>query len=233
MQIVILCGGLATRLGEISKNTPKSMIKIDGKPFLEYQIEELKKQNVTDIILCVGHLSEKIIKYFGNGEKFGVQIQYSHDGEKPLGPIGALKKAEPLIDKIFFTLYGDSYVFVNYKKIYENFQNQKELAGMIVYENFDKYDKSNIIIRDNKIIQYAGKKTWNMKYIDYGVSIFKKKTLEIIPKNKIFTTKNLYTKLVEQKQLLAYEIDKRFYHIGNPEALSEFTKYIQKQQISV
>jgi len=66
MQIAILCGGLATRLGKLSKDTPKSMIKIDDKPFLEHQIEQLKKNDVNDIVLCVGHLSEKIEKYFEN-----------------------------------------------------------------------------------------------------------------------------------------------------------------------
>ena len=80
MQIVILCGGLATRLGNITKHTPKSMIEINGKPFLEYKIEQLKRQSVRNIVLCVGHLSEKIVEYFGNGKNFGVNIRYSNDG---------------------------------------------------------------------------------------------------------------------------------------------------------
>ena len=94
MQIVIFCGGLATRLGSLAKNIPKSMIDFNGKPFLEYQINNVKKQGIKDIVLCVGHLSKKIEEYFGNGSKLDVNIQYSYDGEKPLGPIGALKKAE-------------------------------------------------------------------------------------------------------------------------------------------
>ena len=63
--MVILCGGLATRLGDLAKNIPKSMIEIEGKPFLEHQIENLKKHSIKDIILCTGHLSEKIEEYFG------------------------------------------------------------------------------------------------------------------------------------------------------------------------
>ena len=94
MQMVILCGGLATRLGSIAKDVPKSMIKIKNKPFLEYQIDNLKKHSIKDIVLCVGHLSEQIENYFGNGKKFGVSIKYSYDKDKPLGPIGALKNAE-------------------------------------------------------------------------------------------------------------------------------------------
>jgi NDP-sugar pyrophosphorylase family protein len=230
MQMVILCGGLATRLGDIAKNTPKSMIDIQGKPFLEHQIEQLKKHQVKDIVLCVDYLSEKIETYFGNGKKFDVNIQYSHDGDKPLGPIGALKKAEPFLNDVFFTMYGDSYVFVDYKKAYNQFIKQDKLAMMIAYQNYDKYDKSNLVIKNGKMIQYGGKKTKDMNYIDYGVSIFRKNILEQIPSNTFFSTKDLYTNLVEKEQLLAFEVSKRFYHIGNPESLEELRKYIETKK---
>ena len=82
--MVILCGGLATRLGDLAKNVPKSMLTIEGKPFLEYQIENLKKHSIKDIVLCVGHLSEKIEDYLGikadvryePGRKFDIQEVY-------------------------------------------------------------------------------------------------------------------------------------------------------------
>ena len=72
MQLVILCGGLATRLGSLSKNTPKSMMDVNGKPFLQYQINYAKQYGVTDIVLCVGHLSDHIKDYFGDGTDFDV-----------------------------------------------------------------------------------------------------------------------------------------------------------------
>ena len=228
MQIVIICGGLATRLGSIVKNIPKSMIRINGKPFLEHQIEQIKKQNITDIVLCVGHLSERIENYFKSGEQFGVNISYSYDKEKPLGPIGAVKNAESILKDTFFTMYGDSYVFVGYNKVYSYFKDHDKLALMTVYKNFDKYDKSNIIIDKENVVRYGGQKTKDMTYIDYGVSLFRKKTLNSIPKNTFFSTKDSYTMLVKQNELLAYEIKKRFYHIGTPESLEEFTRYIEK-----
>ncbi|GAG17498.1 unnamed protein product, partial [marine sediment metagenome] len=230
MQIVILCGGLATRLGRLAKDTSKSMIQIKSKPFLEYQIEELKRHSITDIVLCVGHLSEQIKDYFGNGKKLGVNIRYSYDKKKPLGPIGALKKAEPLLQDNFFTMYGDSYVFVDFKKVHSYFQEQNKLALMVVYQNYDKFDKSNIIIKDGSIKQYGGEKTKEMTYIDYGVSLFRKKTLNSIPKNTFFSTKDLFSNLVKQDELLAFEVKKRFYHIGIPEALTEFKKYIETKK---
>jgi len=230
MQMVILCGGLATRLRSLTKDTPKSMIQIKSKPFLEYQIEELKRHSITDIVLCVGYLSDQIEKYFGNGEKFGVDICYSSDKKNPLGPIGALKKAEPLLKDTFFTIYGDSYVFVDFNKVYSYFQEQNKLALMVVYQNYDKFDKSNIIIKDGSIKQYGGENTKEMTYIDYGVSLFRKKTLNSIPKNTFFSTKDLFSNLVKQDELLAFEVKKRFYHIGTPEALAEFKKYVETKK---
>ncbi|MCJ2534209.1 MAG: NTP transferase domain-containing protein [Candidatus Thermoplasmatota archaeon] len=230
MQIVILCGGLATRLGGLAKDTPKSMIQIKDKPFLEYQIKNVKRHSITDIILCVGHLSEQIEDYFGNGEKLGVNICYSSDENKPLGPIGALKKTEPLLDDIFFTLYGDSYVFVDFKKIYTYFSKQNKLALMVVYQNFDKFDSSNIIINNKLVTKYGGEKTKETTYIDYGVSLFNKKTLKNIPTDTFYSTKDLFTNLTKQKELLSYEVKKRFYHIGTPESLKEFKKYVETKK---
>jgi len=224
--MVILCGGLATRLGNLSKNTPKSMIKIKGKPFLEYQIENLKKHSITNIVLCVGHLSKQIEDYFGNGEKLDVNICYSYDEDKPLGPIGALKNAEDLLEDTFFIMYGDSYVFVDFKKVYSYFSKQNKRALMVVYQNFDKFDSSNIIINNELITKYSGEKTKEMTYIDYGISLFRKRTLKDIPTGVFYSTNDLFTNLTKQKQLLAFEVKKRFYHIGTPEALAEFKKYV-------
>lgn len=230
MQMVIMCGGLATRLGNLAKNIPKSMMDINGKPFLEYQIENLRNQGIDDILLCAGHLSEKIEKYFKEGLKFGIDIKYSYDGEKPLGPIGALKNAENLLDDDFFTMYGDSFLSVDYKKVYNFFEKHEKPACMIVYKNYDKYDKSNIIVKENMVIGYGAKnKSKDMIYIDYGASLLNKKTLKIVPKNNFFTTGEFYTNLIKNKKLLAFEVKERFYHIGNPEALEEFKNFIKQR----
>ena len=189
MQMVIICGGLGTRLGHLTKYTPKSMIQIEGKPFLEYQIENLKKQSVTDIVLCVGYLCEKIEEYFGNGQRFGVNIKYSFEKEKLLGQIGAVKNAEPLLEDIFFIMYGDSYLSVDLHKVYNFFLQHDKLALMVVYKNQDKYDRSNIIIEDNMVTGYGEKqRTKDMIYIDYGTSILRKKVLEYVPKEAPYST---------------------------------------------
>ena len=228
--MIIICGGFATRLGNLAKTIPKSMIDINGKTFLEHQIQNLKKNKIKDIILCVGHLSEKIEEYFGNGKKFGVNIKYSYDKDKPLGPIGAVKNAEKLLDDEFFIMYGDSYLSIDFQDVYKFFKNHDKPALMVVYKNMDKYDKSNLIIKDNLAIGYGEKqRNSEMIYIDYGTSILTKNLLKNVPKDTFFSTGDFFSKLIENRDLLTYEVKNRFYHIGNPDALAELRKYIKSQ----
>ena len=226
MQMVILCGGLATRLGDIAKDIPKSMINIDGKPFLEYQIENLKKSSIKDIVLCVGHLSEKIEDYFLDGRRFGVNIKYSHDSDKLLGPIGAVKKAECLLDDVFFIMYGDTYLSVDYQKVYTFFSQNDKQGLMVVYKNNNKFDKSNISIENNMVTGYGEN---DAIYIDYGTSLLRKESLDIVPRNQMYSTGEFFSNLIKKNELLALEIKERFYHIGNPEALEEFKNFIRSQ----
>jgi NDP-sugar pyrophosphorylase family protein len=226
MQMVILCGGLATRLGGIAKKIPKSMIDIDGKPFLEYQIVYLKKKSIKDIVLCVGHLFEKIEDYFGDGSKFGVNIKYSHDGDNPLGPIGAVKNAEGLLKDVFFIMYGDTYLSVDYQKVYSFFTQNDKQGLMVVYKNNDKFDKSNISIDNNMVTGYGEN---DAIYIDYGTSLLHKESLDIVPRNQMYSTGEFFSNLIKKNELLALETKERFYHIGNPVALEEFRNFIRRQ----
>jgi len=229
MQIVILCGGKATRLHSLTKKIPKAMIEICGKTFLEQQLKLLKKNRIFDIVLCVGYKAEQIKKYFGDGRKFKVNIRYSSDGKKLLGTGGALKKAENLLKDSFLVMYGDSYLPFNFQKAIEFFKKFNKFGLMTVFKNLDKYEPSNVEVKGNLVKSYSKKrKTKRMKCIDYGVSIFRKETLKFIPQNQVFDLSQLHKLLIEKKQLLAYPAEKRFYQIGSPKGLEEFKNYIKK-----
>ena len=111
MQVVILAGGLATRLGDLTEDHPKSLLKFQGKPFLEYQLELLRRADIGKVVLCLGHLGEQIERHFGDGNKFGVSICYSIE-EKPLGTAGALRNARDMLDDTFFCMYGNARAIV-------------------------------------------------------------------------------------------------------------------------
>ena len=228
MQVVILAGGLATRLGDLTRGRAKSMVEIQEKPFLEYQLEWLRRAGIENIVLCVGHMGEQIERLFGNGMKYGVNIQYSLE-DNLLGTAGALKKAEALLDDAFFTMYGDSYLFLDFNHAMSFFESQNKLALMTVYKNYDRYDRSNTVIEDNLVKRYSKKeKTEDMVYIDYGANIFKKEALGMIPENKSYSLDNLFPRLIEQDELLAFEVKERFYEIGSPQGLKEFEEYIKE-----
>ncbi|MGD1040234.1 MAG: sugar phosphate nucleotidyltransferase [Dehalococcoidales bacterium] len=229
IQVVILAGGMATRLGELTKNRPKSLVAIQGKPFLAYQLELLKDHEISDIVLCIGHLGGQIRKAFGDGSNYGVHLTYSLEDE-PLGTAGALKNAAPYLNDTFLVIYGDSYLLLDFVKIYAYFLTQQKLSLDTVFRNNDAFDASNIVIRDNMVEGYSkSEKTPDMVYIDCGAVIFRKEVLQLIPENHFYSLEELFLRLIEKEQLLAFEVKERFYEIGSPQGLKDFEAFIQRR----
>ena len=229
IQVVILAGGLATRLGELTKNRPKSLIEILNKPFLEYQLEFLKANGITDVVLCIGHLGAQIQETFGDGSKYGLHISYSLE-ETPLGTAGALKNAGTLLHDKFFVMYGDSYVFLDFQKIYSWFLSQNKLSLDTVYKNHNSFDKSNTAISGNLITKYSKvDQTKDMVYIDYGVTLYKKEVLELIPARQKYALEDVFVRLIEMKQLLAWDVKERFYEIGSLQGLHDFEAFAKSK----
>jgi len=234
MQAVILAGGLGTRLRPITDEIPKVMVPIKGRPFLEHQLNLLKRQGVSDIVLCIGYLGEKIRNYFGDGKKLGLRIKYSEEGDKLLGTAGAIKKAQDLLDDVFFVTYGDAYLILDYGAVMKHFKKSNKLGLMVVFKNFDRFDRSNVVVEDGLVKVYSKKKKFpGMVYIDFGVSAFKKKALELIPDGKAVDLEELNQELIRRKELLAFETSQRFYEIGSPEGLREFEKLVSSGQIKI
>ncbi len=226
MQAAILAGGLATRLGNLAINQPKSLVPINGKAFLEYQLAFLARGGVRDIVLCLGHLGQTIPQHFGNGRNYGVNIQYSFE-EKPLGTAGALKKAEALLDDTFFTLYGDSYLSLDFHQVFSMIKSENKLGVMTVFKNYDRYDRSNTAIKGNLVRLYSKNgRTEDTVYIDYGANAFKKEVLKMIPKDRSYSLENLFIQLIDMEELLAFEVKERFYEIGSLRGLKEFEQHI-------
>jgi len=229
IQVVILAGGRATRLGELTKNRPKSLVEIQGKPFLAYQLELLKDHEISDIVLCIGHLGGQIRKAFGDGSNYGVHLTYSLEDE-PLGTAGALKNAAPYLNDTFLVIYGDSYLLLDFVKIYAYFLTQQKLSLDTVFRNNDAFDASNIVIRDNMVEGYSkSEKTPDMVYIDCGAVIFHKEVLQLIPEDHFYSLEELFLRLIEKEQLLAFEVKEKFYEIGSPQGLKDFEAFIQRR----
>ena len=227
MQVAILTGGLATRLGDLTRNRPKAMLKFRRKTFLEYQLELFRRGGIKDIVLCLGHMGEQIERHFGNGRKYGVSIKYSFE-DRLLGTAGALKKAEVWLNDVFFTMYGDSYLFLDFSLVMSYFESQSKLALMTVYKNYDQYDRSNTVVEGNLVKKFSKrKKTKDMVYIEYGANIFRKEALSMMPESQFYSLGDLFPRLIQVDELLTFEVKERFYEVGSPQGLKEFEEYIK------
>jgi len=243
MQAVILAGGAGTRLRPLTLATPKPMIDINGKPFLLYVIEELKKHRINDFVLCIGYLAERFKEYFGDGKKFGVNIAYSVEKDF-FGTAGALKLAEGLLADDFFVLNGDTYLKANYADIHKAFRKEGKMGLMAVYDNREKIAEANTAIDEKGMVSAYGKreqlkkgdqviaisveKSGQYKYVDAGVYVFKKGLINMIDKGKFVSLEaDIYPKLIKMKELKAYVTSQRYYDLGTPERLELIRKVLK------
>ena len=223
--IYILAGGLAKRLGKISKSTPKCMLPIKGKPFIYYQLKKIKEYNSNiSITLCLGHLSEEIVKYIKNSEFQDLNLSFSFDGDKRLGTGGAIKKAVRNETQPFFVMYGDSYLDISFLEVEKKYNPSSPGPLMTIYENNGMYDQSNISLEDGNITYSKSFPQSDSNYIDYGLAIYKK---EHFAKDKInFDLSEIQEYYSLKKELQFFETFNRFFEIGSIEGLNEFREFL-------
>ena len=228
LPVVLLCGGLATRMRPKTEKIPKAMLEIANKPFIYHQLNLLKKKGVRQVIICLGHLGKMIEDYVGCGNDFGLSVTYSYDGEKLLGTGGAIKKAKQHLNGPFFVLYGDSYLITDYRKVEKAYESNAKKGLMAVYKNEGRWDTSNVVFKNNEIIVYSKRnKLKEMNYIDYGIGVLSMQALGH-ETGDVFDLADVYERLAEEKQLAGYEVFERFYEIGSNEGFMELTQKFEE-----
>jgi NDP-sugar pyrophosphorylase family protein len=221
LPLILLSGGLATRMRPITEKIPKAMIDFNGEPFIHHQLRLLGSKGITHVILCLGFLGEIIEQYVGDGSKYHIKIEYFYDGNRLLGTGGAIKKIDSGLPNDFFILYGDSYLDIYYAIIEKAYLSSKRNGLMTVYRNQDRWDNSNVIFRDGILIKYSKKQKLNeMNYIDYGLGILNKSVFAAFPRDIKFDLAEIYEQLSDENQLMGYEVFERFYEIGSMEGLN-------------
>jgi MurNAc alpha-1-phosphate uridylyltransferase len=231
--VIILAGGLATRLGDLTRTTPKALLDVNGEPFILHQLRLLKDRGISRVVLCVGYLGEQIQECVGAGEKWGLSVQSSFDGPRLLGTGGAIKKAlGQLGAPAFFVLYGDSYLDCDYAAVQAAFAASGKLALMTVFRNDRQWDVSNVEFADGRILAYDKKQpTERMHHIDYGLGVFHREAFASMPAREPFDLATLQQDLLRNGQLTGYEIFQRFYEIGSPAGLDETRRHLAKSEI--
>jgi NDP-sugar pyrophosphorylase family protein len=222
LPVAILAGGLATRLGSLTKQTPKCLLEVSGRPFIHHQLRQLREQGATKVVLCLGYLGEQVVEVVGDGSAFGLEVAYSFDGPELRGTAGAIRRALPQLGDAFFILYGDSWLECRYADVQAAFEAAGALALMTVFHNEGRWDTSNVAFEGGRILAYDKvNRTPAMRYIDYGLGILDRRAMEIVPETGAFDLATVYQEMLRRNELAGFEVAERFYEIGSVAGLEE------------
>ena len=225
-QALILAGGLGKRLGEKSKDCPKPMQLINEEPFLNNIIWNLKRHDISDIILSIGYLPEKFKEYYGNGKNFEVRIRFVQE-DKPAGTAGAIKICQSFLDDYFLLINGDTIFDINFHDLAITFNNAKVGHFALNFVN-DTSRYGEVKLSGSEIIEFKEKSQPNSGYINSGVAIFHKRLINFISDEDTSLEKDVYPKMIDKKLLSAKKYKSFFLDIGIPETLSEAQILIPK-----
>lgn len=234
LEMAILAGGLATRLGSLTELVPKSLIEIQNRPFIDWQLQLLSRSGIEKVVICLGHKSEMIQDFVGDGSRYGINIVYSFDGPTQLGTGGAIRKALPLLSDEFMVMYGDSYLPTDFKAIEAAFRSIGKPALMTVFYNKGSFDVSNVLFVNGDLKKYSKADPMpDMSHIDYGVSTFKRSVFESYAQDAPIDLSNICQDLSYSGSLAGYEVRERFYEIGSLEGIDDFREYVERNGIDI
>jgi N-acetyl-alpha-D-muramate 1-phosphate uridylyltransferase len=228
LPVAILAGGMATRLRSMTKTTPKALLDVAGKPFIMRQLDYLRGQGISRVVLCTGFLGEQIQAVVGDGSACGLSVSYSQDWPKLLGTGGALKQALPFLGSRFLVLYGDSFLPIDFAPVEQKFLDSGKLALMTVKRNAHGRERNNVLFRDNVIVEYNKRTpTPGMRHIDYGLGALSAVVLRDKQFEGSFDLADIYHDLSLSGQLASFEVHERFYEIGSNKGLAEAADYFK------
>ena len=229
--IAILAGGLGTRVATLTGGTlAKAMLPVAGAPFIDHKLAETKRLGARRVVLLLGHGSDQIESYVGDGSRWGVELVIVRDGAELLGTGGALARAAHTLGDAPWITYGDTLLDVDLDDAESHAADRGYVAVLTVLRNHDRWEPSNTTVRDGLVVAYRkGDPSGTHKHIDYGYLR--------IPLNELvgtdaaaFDLRVVVDRLIDSHMLLAYEAHERFHDIGTPEALSETDAWLRSRQ---
>jgi NDP-sugar pyrophosphorylase family protein len=233
-QAVILAGGEGVRLRPLTLDVPKPMVPVNNRPFLEYLVDMLRDNGITELVLLLGYLPDIVIKHFGDGSKFGLNINYSVG--KVSDQTGTrIRNAGPLLDDVFIMMYGDNLWPLDLKKLYGFYTRQKTLASTTLYANKDgrgEYGRENNACVNERgfVIKYdKSRRDKDLNGVDIGFFILSKKVLELMPAGDCSFEEEVLPVLIKMKQLSGYLTDERYYYITSIESLKVVEAFLRSK----
>jgi NDP-sugar pyrophosphorylase family protein len=226
VQVLVLAGGLGTRMLPRTDTMPKALLPVAGRPFAERQVELLAAHGVEDVVFSIAYLGDMIRDTLGDGGHLGVRIRYVDEGEPRRGTGGAVRLFvdSGLAADHFAVLYGDSYLPIDYAAVWDAYAACGQPALMTVFRNHGRWDASNAEIGDDGRVRYrkgAGPDS-GFTCIDYGLSVVSAEVvLEHVPDNTVADLAGLFTDLGERGMLAGFEVHERFYEVGSEGGIAD------------
>jgi len=230
MQCVVLAGGLATRMRPMTEKVPKVLLEVAGQPFLRRALKWWTEQGVTDLVLSVGHLAEQIEAELAAAPP-RVRVRLVRETE-PLGTAGALRyclKSGALSERFLLT-WGDSFLPIDFRAVYEDYAGSSASAEMTVLENRGRWDKSNVMMEEGRLGLYdktcTGAAPERFTHIDYGLMGLSSALVDWhVPERGDLSS--FFNELSRVGELRGFEVRRRFYEIGSPAGLADFEKFVK------
>lgn len=231
-QVVIVAGGAGTRLaGMLPADVPKILAPVQGRAFLAYVLDLLVTQGVRRVHMCLGHGAAQVQAFIEAYQRPELAITWTVEKEA-LGTAGCLRAAAEAIDEEFVLLLGDTYTPIDLHRLVERFREAGAEAGMAVLHNRDALVTSNIAIDGDRVVRYdktapAG----TFEYIDYGIALLRKSSLDRLPATRRADLAELFGSLINDGQLAALPVEHRFYEIGTPDSYADFCRLVSTGQL--
>ena len=214
-QAVILAGGRGTRLKPLTDTRPKAMVEILGKPFLAYQIEQLRDQGFKKVLLLLGYLPEVVQDYCGDGSRWGIKIEYSISAPED-ETARRLKLAEFLMDPFFLLLYCDNYWPMSIEKMWLQFISLGAPAMITVYTNKDGYTRNSVQVSPDGYVATYDKNcaSAGLQGVEISYAVIDRSVVKLLPETNTSVEEALYNRLAQDHRLAAYVTEHRYYSVG-------------------
>jgi len=211
----------------LTDTCPKTLLPVCGRPFAYHQLNWLAAQGVTEVVYAIGHQGDLIREYWLREQPPVPSIRFVDEGVHLRGTGGAIHLAleQGVLKESFLVIYGDSFLPVDFAPIWQAFQSSGRPALMTVLRNEGRWDRSNAIYENGRVVFYDKTATAAMRYIDYGLSVFRRDLFDTSP-DKVFDLSTLFRDLSVRGELAGFEVQQRFYEIGSPEGLADLEEYL-------
>jgi len=236
LPVVILAGGLGTRLRPVVADRPKGLAPIGDKPFLEIQIELLRNQGADRFVLCVGHLAEQVRSHFGDGSRWGVRVEYSVEREQLLGTAGALRLARRWFDPQALVLNGDTYLAVDYRRLVEHHGIERERAGVLATialaqaPDAARYGSVLLDATGRYLAGFAEKgacAAGTCRWLNAGAYVLERELIDRFPADRPASLeRDVFPEVLRfGGRIATLASDELFLDIGTPEGLERFARH--------